>query len=124
MIFFAYATEGLACSVSVNNTFQKNELIAKAASHLGISLDVVSAITISNYEKEFTGSVGPSSCPEYLEIGGRVNFKYSQGKKSCSAIVEVHIKQYMGEEIPTGPMEEVSFTNESSKCLVLRRIQI
>jgi hypothetical protein len=123
MVLFAISADGFACSMAVNANYQKNQLVAQGASHLGLSLENVSSVGVSEYAKLFSGAETASSCPTYLETTAKVTLKYSpQAKKTCTSSVLVKIKKYIGDETPEGPMEKVTYSGQSLKCLILIQI--
>ncbi len=112
----------LACSVHVDDNYQKNLLAAHGAGHLTLSLASVSSTTITDYSKSFLGSVGPSHCPEYLKTKAKVKFKYSPTPlKTCESTVVVTRQEFMGDEITEGvQFEKLSFESESVSCAISR----
>ncbi|MGE3611796.1 MAG: hypothetical protein AB7I27_19560 [Bacteriovoracaceae bacterium] len=120
-LFFAavlsfISISALACSVSVNDNFQKNLLIALGASHLDIPLTKVSATTLSGYVKSFEGADPVSECPQHLVTAASIHFKYSPSLyQTCEANVTVNRNYFIG-EIPDGPIEQVNFSGMSASC--------
>lgn len=105
-----------ACSVSVDDNAQKNLLAAHAASHLDISLVSVSKTNVEDYARTFSGE-DSYECPLYLVTTARVSFKYSPRKfQNCDASVVVTRRQYMGVDIPTGPIDELEFAEANAAC--------
>lgn len=116
MLLVVLVNKVFACSVSVNDNFQKNLLAAYGASHLDIALSTVSDTDVEDYARTFDG-VDPYECPLYLETSARVSFQYSPKKfENCDASVVVHHRQYMGSVAPTGPIDELTYSEMTAAC--------
>ena len=108
--------QAFSCSVAINDNYEKNLLVAHAASHLDISIGSVTATTIAEYSKTLLGNVEPYDCPEYLSTQAKISFKYKKKKfQSCSASIFVKHDQYMGEE-PGVPLYELDFSSITLAC--------
>jgi len=106
----------MACSVAVNDNYQKNLLIAHGASHLDVALSSVSSTTLSGYSRHFVGEIPYSACPENLETSATISFRYSPARfQNCNATVTVTRVEFIG-EVPTGPIETLSYSGLSASC--------
>lgn len=116
-IILLSAANTLACSIEVDDNAQKNILMANAASFNDLSLSSVSALSLTNYAKNFSADPGGGRCPEYMTIEGRVSMSSSPTVfKHCSYTVTVKVKSYIGDSIPDGPIEEVTFEAPLAAC--------
>ncbi|HXH75743.1 MAG TPA: hypothetical protein VNJ08_12290 [Bacteriovoracaceae bacterium] len=100
------------------DNFQKNLLVAHAASHLDISLGKVTSTTIANYSRSFLGE-HPSDCPDFLRTEAKISFKYAPAKfQKCDASVTVVRKYFMGDllESPEVLLEELTYLGETAAC--------
>ncbi len=116
----------LACSIQVDNNYTKNILMAHAVSFNDLSLSSVSGLTIASFARSLSEDPGDGSCSEYMTESGRVSFNNSPAAgQNCSFSVTVRVRSYMGEEIPDGPIEEVSFESPEAACsTTISRIRI
>lgn len=106
-----------ACSVSVDDNYQKNLLVAHAASYYDLALTGVSSTAIADYARSFEGGGGGASCPDYLVTEARVTFEHKpRVNQECSNTITVRIRSHMGDELPDGPMEEVEFISPELAC--------
>jgi hypothetical protein len=111
------AINSFACSVVVDDNYTKNQLMAHGASFNDLSLASVSGLAVSGYSKGFLNDPGNGSCPEYLQVSGRVSFNHNPSiASSCSYAVTVTVKTYMGEDLPDGPFEQVTFSDAEAAC--------
>lgn len=116
MALMVLANKLLACSVSVNDNAQKNLLTAHAANYLDVSLVSVTKTSAEEYGRSFIGE-DSYHCPLYLQTRARISFKYSPRKfENCDGSVVVTRKQYMGAELPSGPIEELEYTEGNAAC--------
>jgi hypothetical protein len=116
VLVLALVQNVFACSVSVNDLYQKNLLTAHGASHLNISFSTVNSISITGYSKLFIGEDPVSHCPEWLQTQARISFRYSPRKyETCDASLTVTRREFMG-ETPTGPIEELSYSEAHAAC--------
>jgi hypothetical protein len=116
MIFAASSADSRACSIAVNHNYQKNLLVAHAASELNVALSSVTATSLTEYDHDLEGSEPVSHCPLYLISRAKVSFNYSPARyQTCSASVIVEMREFMG-EVPSGPILEVTSTNAELAC--------
>jgi hypothetical protein len=109
--------DAYACSVSVNDNYQKNLLVAHAASYYDLALTGVTSTAIVDYARSFEGAGGGASCPDYLVTEARVTLEHRpKVSEECSNAITVRIRSYMGDGLPDGPMEEVEFISPELAC--------
>lgn len=114
--FLIAMKQASACSVAINDNYEKNLLVAQAASHMNISLAKVTSTTIAEYSRSLLGNIEPFDCPEFLSTQARISFKYKPKKnQNCDASVVVHHQQYMG-EVPGTPLYELDFSEMTAAC--------
>ncbi len=126
LIFAASMADSKACSIGVNNNYQKNLLVAQAANELGIGLTSVTSTAVSAYGYETEGSAPVTECPLYFISRAHVSFEYSPAAgQNCSASIDVQMRDYMGEDLPDGPLFEVTSSNAELACSTsLSRIRV
>ncbi len=113
------AVNSFACSIQVMDTYTKNLLMAHAANFNDLSLANVSNISVANFARSFSTGEALGSCPDYLFEEGRVSFSHSpSANRHCSYSVTVKMKNYMGEEMPEGPIQEIDFENPVAACSI------
>lgn len=106
----------MACSVSVDNTAQKNLLAAHGASYLDVDLTSVSSTSITGYHKMFAEEDPSSHCPTVLETEATVKFAYSPAaKEECEAQVKVSRRIYIGEN-PAASFESIEYDDLEAIC--------
>ncbi len=106
-----------ACSVSVNDTYQKNLLVAHAAGFFDLALTDVEATSMEDYGRSFEGGSGGGSCPDYLVTEARVTITHKpKPSEECTSTITVRVSAYLGDGVPAGPMEEVEFTAPALAC--------
>jgi hypothetical protein len=111
ILFLVY--DSSACSVSVNDLAQKNELAAQAASHLDLSFTSISGTSFSDYQRSFSGA-GGSQCPKFFHSSAVIQFQYAlSSEESCDA--QVTVKRI--ENLKDGQIQ-VAFEDMSAACSV------
>lgn len=111
------AINSFACSIQVDDNYTKNQLMAHGVSFHDLSLGGVSGLVVTNFGRELLNDPGDGSCPDYLQVSGRVSFNHNPSiSSSCSYAVTVTVKSYMGEDLPDGPIEEVTFSDAEAAC--------
>lgn len=111
------AVEGFACSMQVDENYTKNFLMAHAASFNELSLSNVSGVTVTDYDLSFSTGEALGACPDYMMASGRVSYNHSPTPtQHCSYAVTVTQTNYIGNALPSGPIEDVTFTNAVASC--------
>lgn len=119
MVLIVGLTESFACSIQVDHNAQKNELISHAVSHADLSLAAVSGIAITNYDQNFEDEGPLGSCPNYQVLTARVSFNHIKSVvESCSYAMTVTVRNYMGEEFPEGPIQEITISESEAACSI------
>lgn len=117
MVFMVSITKSFACSVRVDDNYQKNLLVAHAANYNDVSLIHASDISLTSYAKGFSGAVGGADCPDYLTTSARISMAHKpKATETCSYTLTVRIRTYVGEEMPTEPTENVTFEAATAAC--------
>lgn len=115
-----FSETAMACAAQVNDTHQKNFLVAKAASYFEASLTQMKSVNVIGYETMIEED--NSSCSTYLSSWARVSLKWSADKTTlCSASVTVDAFQKMGESRSEGSVEEVDFVSPEFNCSKLKK---
>ncbi|GEM_PF-4498808 len=116
----ALSQETKACSVSVNDLFQKNLLAAYGVGHFGISLTSISGLIVTAYSKGLEEEDPSTLCPQYLRTQATVSFKHSPTKfQTCTKTITVNRRAFIG-DWPSGPLETVRYLTPSSSCSIVR----
>lgn len=118
MILLATASEAYACQVMVNDSYQKNLLVAQAANELDLSLAGMSSTVLTGYSRTLEGN-GPYECPLFIVTQAKVSFEYSPKKnKNCSASATITYRQYIGEITPEldVPLYEATLSGAEQAC--------
>jgi hypothetical protein len=127
LVCMLVAAKGMACSMEVNHNYTKNLLIAHAASYNDVFLPNAIGVSVAEYGVVYEGGAGGGSCPDYMEVTGRVSLGHKPSAFSeCSYEVTVTHRMYIGSDVPDGPMEEVSFSDATAACSThsgLRRVR-
>lgn len=111
------AINSFACSIQVDDNYTKNQLMAHGVSFHDLSLTQVSGLAVSAFDRDFLNDPGDGGCPEYLQVSARVSFNHNPSiVSSCSYAVTVTVKTYMGEDLPDGPIEQVTFSDAEAAC--------
>ena len=119
MVLIVGLTESFACSFMVDHNAQKNELISHAVSRADLSLAVVSGIAIADYSQTFEDEGPLGSCPNYQVLSARVSFNHVKSiVESCSYAMTVTVRNYMGEEFPEGPIQEITISESEAACSI------
>ncbi|MBA2405354.1 MAG: hypothetical protein H0V66_11330 [Bdellovibrionales bacterium] len=107
-----------ACSIQVDDNYTRNQMMAHGVSFHDLSLSNVSALAVSAYGRSFIDGRGPAgSCPDYMVVTGRVSLNHSPSAvQHCTYSITVTVKSYMGEDLPDGPIEEVTFSDAEAAC--------
>lgn len=115
-ITIASVADVAACSMSVDDNYQKNLLVAHAASFNSLALTGVKSTAVETYAKTFEGGSG-SGCPDYLVAEARISFEYAPKKNhECSAAVTVRSRIYIGNDLPDGQFEDIQFISPEKAC--------
>src|SRR6476620_231598 len=100
MVLIVVVNKVFACSVHVNDLYEKNLLAAHGANHLALDLASVRSHQPPDYAQACEGA-DAYECPLYLCTSAKVIFAYSPSKfQHCNASVVVTRRQYMGSELP------------------------
>jgi len=117
LVCMLIAAKGMACSMEVNHTYTKNLLIAHAAGFNDVFLPNAIGVSVADYSVVYEGGAGGGSCPDYMEVTGRVSLGHKPSATSeCSYEVTVTHRMYIGADLPDGPMEDVSFSDATAAC--------
>ncbi len=117
LVMLVAAAKGMACSMEVDQNYTKNLLVAHALSYNEHFVGSVSGITTTDYDLSFSGGSGGGSCPDYLITSARVSYSHSPSLiKHCTYSVTVTQTTYMGNGIPHGPLDDVSFSAPAAAC--------
>ena len=112
-----HTVTGFACSMEVDQNYLKNFLVAHAASFHEISLTSVTGIAVLDFDLNYEGGSGGGDCPDYMISTARVTFKHSPTVvKNCSYSIVVTEKTYIGNELPTSGIQDVTYTNKVVTC--------
>ncbi len=119
--FFCFITLGFsnsfACSMSIDDNYLKNQLMAHGVSFNELALPSVTGLAINSYTRSFEGDDGGGKCPDYIITSGRISMNHAPSlSKNCSYAVTVTVRGYMGSDIPEGPIEDVSFSSPEAAC--------
>ncbi len=106
-----------ACSIQVNHQYEKNILVALAASEMRVDLSKATRIQVADYHLLATGGTG-ADCPTHLNTDARITVNYDQNLLvKCSFSVTVSRRLQIGEvPILTEPMEVVNTALPVSGC--------
>ncbi len=109
-----------ACSIQVNDAYQKNLLIAYAASEMGINLEKTFSMSATNYQLSFSGGSGGGSCPTHQHTEARVSLTYLKNKfTKCTMTVTVQRAEQIGETLAPGPFETIATALPASSCSLI-----
>ena len=117
LFIFVVTSTSFACSIQVDDNYDKNILVANAASFNDLSLASASEISITSFSRSFSGELTPSSCPNYMRSSARISMSSTPVPfQNCSYTVTVVINRFIGEVYPAGPIEEISFESPEAAC--------
>ncbi len=106
-----------ACSMEINQLYQKNLLVAYAASEMNVNLAKASSIAVSAYAQTLSGEASAGSCPTHLNNQAQVVIKYKPNVfQQCTASVLVKKMEQIGGEMVDGPMIEIQTESVSKSC--------
>jgi hypothetical protein len=117
VVLMIAAAKSFACSMEVDENYTKNLLVAHAASFHSLFLPSTSGVTVTDYSLSFEGGAGGGSCPDYMVTSARVHLEHVKSATSiCSYDVTVVHTVYIGNDIPSGPVENVEFLDATAAC--------
>jgi len=104
-----------ACSVSVNETHIKNEMVAAAASEFGISLVSATKINVEEFSRAFVGEDAETHCPLRLNSQAKVTISYSPNLFThCELSVQEVKSDSISDE--SAPLSTHTFNDPASSC--------
>lgn len=126
--FFGLVTFGMAnsfaCSMETDQNYTKNLLMAHGVSGAGLSLSKVTSLKVEDYGESYSGGTGRGSCPDYVTFSGKVSMNHtSSALKDCKYSSVVTIKAYIGNDLPTGPMEDISISEQEATCTTFKLLK-
>lgn len=107
-----------ACQVGVMTQYQKNLLVAYAASEMNVDLSKATFIRTSEYSHQFSGAPDGNSCPRIMENQARVEVTYKPNiLTTCSFSVMVHKRELIDFTTPVTEMPLViTLESPTSSC--------
>lgn len=117
LVVLLVAAKGMACSMEVDQNYTKNLLAAHGVSYNDHFLGNVKNLTVTNYQLSFEGGSGGGSCPDYIITSATIAYEHSPNLKTqCSYELVVTSRVYMGDGIPDGAIEDISFSSATAAC--------
>jgi hypothetical protein len=123
LLVLAVSWNSWACSIQLNHTLMKNDLIHAAANEFSISLDKVTKITLTDYSTDLVGEVPGSSCEKYLVVEAHVVINYKKSAfETCELSLDVRLQEEIEAEVY--PFQNYSYDNLASSCSFSRPVII
>lgn len=123
LLALAVSWNSWACSIQLNETLLKNDLVHAAVNEFSISLDKVTKITTTGFNADLEGVVPGSSCEKYLVVEAHVVINYKKSAfESCELSLDVRLQEEIEAEVY--PFQNYTFDNLASSCTFSRPVII
>lgn len=112
-----------ACSIHINQVAMKNDLTARALTHLGITISSVTSGDVLNYAQNIVETDPSTLCPTELTFAGDVQVAYRRSAlQVCQGTLHVvKTENWLNEPTPGVDPESYVVTGDRSiTCRLLR----
>lgn len=120
LLSISFAEGAHACSMSINQLYQKNLLVGYAASEMNVDLSKASSISISGYSQALSGEPTAGECPTVLQNQAQIILKYKPTLfNQCTVSLLVKKIEQIGGEMLNGPMIEIQTEAVAKSCSLI-----